>query len=849
MEMLLVVIPPVLFLALAVLMIVVSQVSGFLTFMRYSRRQKESNRMIEGYLQGLTTAKLRLSQRAAALAMLSAKLKRSNDELANLNNLKTRFLSMAVHDLRTPIGAINGYADLLAQARLAKKDQQYARNILVATGSVQRLMGDLTDLAIIEAGKLRIEKAPFEAAGLVSDVLATHGPLAAQKGVALQAFAQPGLTIVADRFRLGQVLGNLVGNAIKFTPAGGQVRVSLLAGGGGALFAVSDTGPGIHPSERAKIFDKFYQSKFNDPAAAKKGWGLGLAIASEIVRGHQGELGVESAGLGKGSKFWFFVPARPPAQPGARLKAPRALLPLACALLTLLLAGPLRAQVAAQAAAASPSSVIPIDDKARYDKFLEDKADSILMKMLGPNRAKVLVDSTLDFTRVEKFTITNGDAQQAGDNGGQDILFAWQKATESKPNQPKEFLPGIPMDAQGSPEAPKGPQSWERSYAFPGSFVKKLTVTIIIDKDIPQDQGDVIERVVTNLLDLDPKRGDSLTMIRATFAPAWKTIWYSQDSVSMVFKYAVLALMTMLTLIVIAWCFVKLAGAIETMAKAQTQQYAMDVGMKPELDSDLPEVPQLEGPKEEEEPESEGAAEEEPDVVIEVKPHQLDTLVEMLQGEDPENIALVSAYLAPEMRKKFLGGLPSATQAEVIMNMANVRFVEQEMVVKIKGEIERRLAGAVGGLGRIYDMIETAPPSLQRQLLAELETKDPALFTELRKHVLLMEDMVGLSAEEWSVLMGRTRIETWAAALPGAPEALKKAVEAQVLPQTWMIVSQIMESQGVTQEKVQQAQASILDEARKLIDEGKIHNPTGTSAKQGVEAAQPALAAPAGPQG
>lgn len=841
MEILLVIIPPVLFLGLAVLMIVVSQVSGFLTFMRYSRRQKESNKMIAGYLQGLTTAKLRLSQRAAALAMLSAKLKRSNDELANLNNLKTRFLSMAVHDLRTPIGAINGYADLLAQGGMPKKDRQYVQNILVATGAVSRLMGDLTDLAIIEAGKLRIEKAPFEAAQIVSDVIATHSPLAMQKGVRLESRAQQGLTIVGDRFRLGQVLANLVGNAIKFTPAGGLVRVSLLAGGGGALFAVSDTGPGIHPSERARIFDKFYQSKFNDPAAARKGWGLGLSIATEIVRGHQGELGVESAGLGKGSKFWFFVPARPLAQPG-RAKAPRALIALGCALLALTLSGPVRAQVTAAAAGASPSSVIPIDDKARYDKFLEDKADSILMRMLGPNRAKVLVDATLDFTRTEKFTVSSGEDQSKDGASDQDILFAWQKTTATKPNQPSEFLPGIPMDTPGAPApaAPAGPTSYEKQYAFPGSFVKKLNVTIIIDKDIPQDQSDTIERVVTNLLDLDQKRGDELTVIQATFAPAWKTIWYSQDSVSMVFKYAVLALMTMLTLIVIAWCFVKLAGAIETMAKAQTQQYAMDVGMKPELENQQPELPQLEPPQEEEE-EKEAEPEEEPEIVIDVKAHQLDTLVEMLKDEDPENIALVSAYLSADMRKKFLNDLPAATQAEVIMNMANVRFVEQDMVVKIKTEIERRLAGAVGGLGRIYDMIETAPPSLQRQLLSELETKDPTLYGELRKHVLLMEDLVGLSPEEWSVLMGRTRIETWAAALPGAPDALKKAVESQVLPQTWMIVSQIMESQGVTKERIQQAQASLLDEARKLIDEGKIHNPTGASRQ--AELAAPAAAA------
>lgn len=836
MEIALLLAPPLLFLALAAAMIVVSQVSGWLTFMRYSRRQQASNRAIYGYVAQLHGAKNVLSRRAAQLHRLSASLAKTNSELENLNLLKTRFMSMAAHDMRTPIATIRGCAELLSDRPLIAKDKKNVQSILASAENVGRLMSDLTDLSIIEAGKLRVALAPLDAGSLVADVFAVHGPAASAKGVELVSTPAPAVTLYADRFRLGQVLANLVGNALKFTPAGGRVRVSVAAGGGGALFSVTDTGPGIHASEVKRVFEKFYQSKFSDPNAARKGWGLGLSIAAEIVRAHAGEIGVESPGLGKGARFWFFVPSRPPAK--GKAKVPKSL--FAVALLALLsfinTALPAAAQ---QPTMASPSSVIPIDDKARYDKFLEEKADSVLLRMLGPNRAKVLVDATLDFTRVERFEVTTG-AKAEGEAGAENVLFAWQKATATKGGQPKEFLPGIPMDVEADPEAARAPQSYERQYSFPTSFVKKLVVTIIIDKKITPEEAETIEKVVQNLLDVDPARGDVLTVIRATFAPAWKTIWYSTDSVSMLFKYGLIAFLALVTLVVVAWCFVKLAGAIEAMAKAQTQQYAMDVGMKPQLEDQSQGLPELEGPKEEEKDAEEEPAADETDIVIEVKPHQIDTLVEMLRGEDAENIALVCAYLAPDVRKKFMGALPSDKQAEVVMNMSSVRFVEEEMVAKIKSEIEQRLAGAVGGMGRIYDFIETAPPNLQRQLLAEIEGRDPELHKRLRKKVLMMEDLLALSSEEWSVLMGRTRIDVWATALPGSPEGLSKCVEAQVLPQTWMIVSQIMESSGSTPEKVMTAQMEILDEARRLITEGKIHNPVGERPE--APAVQPAAA-------
>jgi signal transduction histidine kinase/flagellar motor switch protein FliG len=842
MEIILLIVPPLLFLSLASVMVVVSQVAGHFMFVLMSGRQKASNQVLSSYIQGLAMARSRLARRTRELARLSQRLARSNEDLENLNRLKSRFLSMAVHDIRGPLATIRGAAELLNDRGLAPDERRSVRSIIVSTENAGRLMSDLTDLAIIEAGKLRMNKEPFDVPGLVADVLAQTTTLAAQKGVDLAVTSVTDGTIVADRFRLGQVLLNLIGNAIKFTPAGGRVQLSALAAGSGVLFCVSDNGPGIHPTERRKVFDKFYQSRFNDAKTSKAGWGLGLAIATEIVRGHQGEIGVESAGLGRGSKFWFFVPATAPANAGYQPKAPRAMLPMAGLLLLLSFAS---ARIAsAQSLTPQPPNTIPLDDKARYERFLEDKAESVLLRILGPNRAKVVVDATLDFSRVEKFKMTTGDDEKKDDTNP-DALFLWDAKPVKKGEAPKQLLPGIPTDPQQTQPAPTGPpQSYERQYSYPISFVKKLVVTIIVDRSVPNDQSDTIESIVSNLLDIDPSRGDVLTMVRASFAPAWKTIWYSQDSFSMVLRYSVLTLLTLMTLVVVAMCFLKLAAAIETMARAQSGQYSMDMGLKnPELESAEDEK-LLEAEAEEEKPEEKVAEEEQQAITIEVKDDQMENLITMIQDEDAENIALVSAYLAPAARKRFMSMLSRERQMEVLKNMSSVRFVEPDVIMKIKAEIEHRLSGAVGGMSRVYDFIETAPPNLQRELLRELETKDPELYAILRSRVLLMEDLVQLKPEEWSLIMGRVHMNDWATALRGAPPELAACVQAQVLPQTWAIVEQIMESQSVANERILASQNAIIDIVRGLIEEGKVENPVKKRAAQPAAiAAEPAAAA------
>ena len=119
-----------------------------------------------------------------------------------------------------------------------------------------------------------------------------------------------GVMINGDKFRLSQVLQNLLGNAIKFTAAGGLVELRSRTEGRWLEISVKDQGAGVHHSEIKKIFEKFYQDKHQkDEKLRNQGWGLGLSIAQEIVMQHKGQIGVNSPGLGKGSTFWFKVPA------------------------------------------------------------------------------------------------------------------------------------------------------------------------------------------------------------------------------------------------------------------------------------------------------------------------------------------------------------------------------------------------------------------------------------------------------------------------------------------------------------------------------------------------------------
>ena len=217
-------------------------------------------------------------------------------------------LAIVSHDLRNPIHTISMAAAWELEV-LPEGDTQHRKQWHIVRRSAERanrLIQDLLDVARIEAGQLSVEAAPSAAADLVAEAVELHASVAGDKGVELVQLATAAdlPAVLADRERTLQVFGNLLGNAIKFTPAGGQVSVGAEAAPGAVVFSVADTGPGIAPEHLPHLWDRFWQAQ----RASRSGAGLGLAIARGIVEAHGGEVVVDSE-LGRGTRFRLTLPA------------------------------------------------------------------------------------------------------------------------------------------------------------------------------------------------------------------------------------------------------------------------------------------------------------------------------------------------------------------------------------------------------------------------------------------------------------------------------------------------------------------------------------------------------------
>ncbi|MFB3815405.1 MAG: ATP-binding protein [Terriglobales bacterium] len=269
------------------------------------------------FLRGLA------AQTALALenASLIMELQRNNCELAaanaklrELDQLKSQFLSVATHELRTPLSIILGYNAMLAESladRLTPEENETLRESVQACKRLIRLVNSMLDVSQIESGKMRMNLASSDLRQIASSVAALFQQEARAKQVHLGLELPARMPRVAvDPERIEQVLVNLVGNALKFTTHG-SIRVSLAVtpDGQNVEVAVTDTGVGISPADRARIFDEFAQIRGQIEKRQREGSGLGLAIARRIVEAHAGRIEVESE-PGHGSTFRFTLPIR-----------------------------------------------------------------------------------------------------------------------------------------------------------------------------------------------------------------------------------------------------------------------------------------------------------------------------------------------------------------------------------------------------------------------------------------------------------------------------------------------------------------------------------------------------------
>jgi len=225
--------------------------------------------------------------------------------------IRTRedLLAVVSHDLRNPLSSILTSAALIARraptGEAGARTRKHTEIIQRSVERMDRLIGDLLDLASIEAGALSIDRRVHEAAPLLREALEAQGPIARERSIELLLDpVDPHLLVNCDRDRVLQVLTNLIGNAIKFTKPAGSIVLGVDLARGNVCFFVRDTGPGIAAEELPHIFDRFWQAR----RRARSGVGLGLSIAKGIVDAHGGRIWVEST-VDVGSVFYFTLPS------------------------------------------------------------------------------------------------------------------------------------------------------------------------------------------------------------------------------------------------------------------------------------------------------------------------------------------------------------------------------------------------------------------------------------------------------------------------------------------------------------------------------------------------------------
>ena len=226
-------------------------------------------------------------------------------ERLETNEVRRReLLADIAHELRTPLSVIRGNVEGMVDG-LYPADAARLRPLIEETTKMARLLEDLQTLSTAEAGALRLHPEPMDAAALVEEALAAFGARAAGRGVRLESRVAAGLdTFEADAVRLGEVLANLLSNAVRHTPAGGTVTVSARRDARDLVFEVAVTGLGIPPEEVPHVFERFVSSSDSG------GTGLGLAIAKRLVEAHGGSIEAES-GV-RGTTMRFTIPAELP---------------------------------------------------------------------------------------------------------------------------------------------------------------------------------------------------------------------------------------------------------------------------------------------------------------------------------------------------------------------------------------------------------------------------------------------------------------------------------------------------------------------------------------------------------
>jgi signal transduction histidine kinase len=241
----------------------------------------------------------------------TSQLKLTNEKLEYVDKLKDEFVSLASHELRTPMTAIKSYTWLIINNKagpLEEKAKEYLNRIYASTERLLRLVNEMLNISRIESGRVRLQKERIDVKQFIEDIEKEFKPKAEELGLTWSVEMSPSLPhITVDQEKIRQVFENLIDNAFKYTPRDGAVRIRALASDEHVEFSVTDTGKGIHPEDIPKLFSKFGRLEGSYITITGSGSGLGLYISKQYVQLHKGKIWAYSE-VGKGATFVFSIP-------------------------------------------------------------------------------------------------------------------------------------------------------------------------------------------------------------------------------------------------------------------------------------------------------------------------------------------------------------------------------------------------------------------------------------------------------------------------------------------------------------------------------------------------------------
>jgi len=260
-----------------------------------------------GVLVATVHALLRVRRAEASLADALTREHRARTDAELANRLKDEFIATLSHELRTPLNALMGWIWQLRQETLSEAGRGRALESLERNARIQaQLINDLLDVSRITKGKLQLQMRVVDMKTVVDSAIEVVRDVASRKQIELRVQTE-GMCVAGDEGRLQQIVGNLLNNAIQFTPEGGRIDVTMTRDGDDVVIAVRDTGAGIEPALLPYIFEPFRQGK-DGLSRVHGGLGLGLAVVQQLVELHDGTVSVESEGIGRGAMFVIRLP-------------------------------------------------------------------------------------------------------------------------------------------------------------------------------------------------------------------------------------------------------------------------------------------------------------------------------------------------------------------------------------------------------------------------------------------------------------------------------------------------------------------------------------------------------------